>query len=150
MIEHVKLYTKIDSDGELIMPLETVNIACVKDAGGRCLVNDKVDEEYYAKKQFGEGNYKAVEFEKDVPMFHFTGTVTQGKADKDQKLIDEDKNLKTAQKQKSVQRDWVVSIINGLDLVNEKQWTTAEKKLSRNIYPTLDDFKEHNATFKHD
>ena len=147
---YLKQYALIDPLEDLVEPIQVVDEATLKNTGKRCLLPDgTVDPEYYAKKQFGVGNYKKVKFEKDIPLHHFKNTIKAGKAERDEVKITKAVTKRNNRNKKIIEIGWVKSIRGNLDIDIEENWSRAEKKISRNIMPSEADFEAHNTNYVH-
>ena len=147
-------YAKTDSDGNLIVPLEVCNKACAKQAGNRCKVKDEetgefsIDPEYFAKKLFGT-NYICVELEDGVSISCYSGTVTSGRADKDQDKLDAIAKVESDRVMRDTEQAWIGVIRENLNVKNVSNWKDAELKVGYNQWPTSQEFTDYDPTFIH-
>jgi len=158
----LQLYTPIDDDGKLEMPIITVNKACHKQVHCSLGKDGKLktpDEDHFAKLQFKNKNYALVEFDETIPLGCFldlegvshcfyTGEIIDGVAEVNQNTVD----LKAAEVLEKVKREqryiWMGLVHDNLDVSNQKDWAIVEQKVAFSKMPTDEEFESYDSTFK--
>ena len=148
MTKYKTMYARTDENGDMVMPIQTVNKASFKESGKRCLVDGKVDEEYFAKKQFGTG-YMEVSFEEKVPLYIFKKSITGGKAVKDKTKEDKENKRKDDKRKMYIEMDWIETIRSNLNVKDQANWKDAELKVGFNQWPNSVEFLEYDPAYKH-
>jgi len=163
----MKLYAKIDADGNLELPIRTTNKACGKQVRCSYVRDEKddtkripvaIDPELYAKAQFGK-KFKEVEFDDAYPIGCFTdnqgehhcfytGKVIDGVAEVDPDTVVL-RSIAVAESSAQTQRSvWVKQIHKAIDVAAKANWTMAEEKIAIGQIPTDAEFEVHDSTFK--
>ena len=148
MVKYNTQYTKIDDNGDLVYPIESVNEACGRQSK-KCVDDEgNVDKAYFAKKQFGKKFIK-VKFEDGVSMTCFSGKVTDGVALKDKAAVDAEALKKSNFLKKQIEITWVKAIRDNLNVKDMPNWKDAELMVAFNKWPSSADFKNYDITFRH-
>lgn len=160
----MKMYARIDVDGNLVMPIRTVNKACDKQTP--CHLDKegeikKPHEDHFAKKIFGNDNFALVTFADGVPLgcytdfekvnhCFFTGKIIEGVAEIDQTTLDLQAAENTTKEEWRMRDSWFVQVRDQIDVTDKANWKIAEEKVAIGQTPTDMEFKEYDPTFKFD
>ncbi len=150
MTTYKQRYARTDDEGNLVIPIEAVNLADLKTTGSRCLDSKgRVDDAHFAKKLFGT-HYKKVEFEKGMPLEIAYKKVEGSKVVKDRVKNKKDKEKKEERRKMAIEADWMTTIKDSIDFsVKFDDWLIAEKKVYGGIWPSPKEFEEYDKEFRH-